>query len=155
MTRAATLLSPCWHARPESANPNERGRTGPASASSAPVTPRPTGPTISITDSQKSEGTSRNKYVTIVFTFTLSQRINSPVTLQYATADGTALAGSDYIAKAGNVTFKRNKLTAKIKIKVRMDVLNEANETFLINLWTPSLGLIVDDKAIGLIIDDD
>lgn len=104
--------------------------------------PRPTGPTISIADSQKSEGTR-------------SQRINPPVTLQYATADGTALAGSDYIAKAGNVTFKRNKLTAKIKIKVRMDVLNEANETFLINLWTPSLGPIVDDKAIGLIIDDD
>ena len=36
---------------------------------------------------------------------TLSAASTSPVTVQYATSDGTAVAGTDYTAQTGTVTF--------------------------------------------------
>ena len=77
------------------------------------------------------------------------------VTLHYTTANGSALAGSDYLAKTGTLKIKKNKTSAKITIVIKSDKLVEPNETLLVNLSAALNAAILDGQAIGTIINDD
>ena len=113
-----------------------------------------TAPTMSISDSSVVEGDSGT--VTMVFTVTLSNASNKPITATYTTVNGTATAPSDYIAKSGTVTFIHDTLTQTIEIEVVGDVVDEANETFNLNLTGGTAGITIsDNQAQGTIIDDD
>ena len=59
-------------------------------------------PTLSVADARAHEGVD----ATIDFTVTLSRPAARPVTVAYATADGTAQAGADYTAASGTLTFR-------------------------------------------------
>ncbi|MBI3417421.1 MAG: cadherin-like domain-containing protein [Verrucomicrobia bacterium] len=91
----------------------------------------------------------------MIFTVTLSTSSGSPVTVDYATADDTAKAGSDYVTKRGTITFAPGTLTQTILIPVIGDLLSEPTETFFINLANPVNAVIVDNQAIGTITDND
>ena len=66
------------------------------------------------------------------------------VTVDYATSDGTALAGSDYTASSGTLTFAAGQLSRTIPINVTNDTLYEgANETFNITLSNPGGGAVL------------
>jgi hypothetical protein len=73
----------------------------------------------------------------------------------WATADGTALAGSDYNAASGSVTFAAGAQTATISVQVRGDTTVEPNETFQILLSNPVGMTIGDGSASVTIVDDD
>ena len=60
-------------------------------------------PSVSINDVTVTEGNTGS--VNATFTLTLSAAYGTPITVHYATADGTATAGSDYTAASGDVTF--------------------------------------------------
>lgn len=63
----------------------------------------------------------------------------SGVTAQYATSDGTALAGVDYVATAGTVTFAYNQTTATITIPLLQDLTSrDAVRAFSITLSAPT-----------------
>jgi hypothetical protein len=56
------------------------------------------------------------------------------VTSTYATADGTATAGSDYTAASGTVTFPADPRTQTVTVPIVTDATDEPNETFTVTL---------------------
>ena len=76
------------------------------------------------------------------------------MTVAYATADGTATAGSDYTAASGTLTFAPGATTQTIAVTVLGDLLDEANETFTVNLSSPVNAVIAAAQGIGTIVDN-
>src|SRR5262249_49536876 len=77
------------------------------------------------------------------------------VTVHYATADVTALAGSDYTAASGTVTIPAGQTTATFTVAVNGDRLGEPNETFAVNLAAATGATIGDGQGIGTILDNE
>jgi hypothetical protein len=101
------------------------------------------------------EGNSGNTAAT--FNVTLSQATNQVVTVNYTTADSTATSASnDYTTTSGTVTFPANSAAAQtITVQVKGDTTVEPNETFFVNLSSPSGATIADSQGIGTIQNDD
>ncbi|WP_413171899.1 glycoside hydrolase family 9 protein [Anabaena azotica] len=74
----------------------------------------------------------------VTYTVTLSSTSNQTITVQYATVNGTAIAGSDYTSKTGILTFDPGIKTQSIIIPILNNSLNEANETFTVTLTSPT-----------------
>jgi len=95
---------------------------------------------------------------TTVFSFsvTLSANALSPVSVSYATANGTATSPSDYLATSGTLTFPTGSSAKTITVTVIGDKVKEPNETFYVNLSNPSpnayLGV---SQGVGTIQNDD
>lgn len=90
------------------------------------------------------------------FTVTLSES-NGTTTVTYTTVNGTAMAGEDYTATSGTLTFLRNELTKTVTVPITTDLLDEADETFAFTLTTIDNGTFQggDPNAVGTIVDDD
>jgi Ca2+-binding RTX toxin-like protein len=89
--------------------------------------------------------------------------LNAPgtgiVTVNYTTADGTAKApnsGTDYHGRAGTLTFEPGETLKTVRIEITNDAVAEPNETFTLNLNTPSANVTI-ARTTGTItiIDDD
>jgi len=89
-------------------------------------------PAISISDVSIAEGSAGT--TNAVLTVSLSASNALPVTVNWATVDGTAHSPSDYISSAGILTFAPGETNRTISIVVNSDTLNEADETFFVNL---------------------
>jgi hypothetical protein len=112
------------------------------------------GPTLSINDVTAVEGDSG----TVTFTFTVTRSDNSTdVTFDIATADGTATAGSDYVANAlsGVTMASGGALTQTFTVTVNGDTATEANETFFVNLTNVTGATLTDGQGQGTISNDD
>jgi hypothetical protein len=92
---------------------------------------------------------------TASFTVSLSAPSAFTVTAEYATSNGTATAGSDYVAATGTVTFAPGVTTAPIQVTVNDDTLDELNETFLVTLSNPLHAAIVGGPGTATIADND
>ncbi len=94
---------------------------------------------------------------TFLFTVTLSQASGSRVTVRFATANGTAVAGrtGDYTATSGTLTFNPGETSKTIAVAVRNDSLDEADETFFVNLSKASGATIAAGRGTGTIVNDD
>lgn len=116
-------------------------------------------PAISIADVSKAEGTpapNTANTTQFVFTVTLTNTSENSITVAYATANGTAtVAGSDYFAAAGTITFLPGESTKTITVLVRKDATVEPNETFFVNLSGGAGATIADAQAVGTIVNDD
>ncbi len=77
------------------------------------------------------------------------------VTGRYATANGTAQAGSDYVATSGVLTFPAGQLARTVSVAVRGDRVKEGNETFYVTLSSPSGATLLDGTGLGTIGNDD
>jgi hypothetical protein len=112
------------------------------------------GPTLSIDDASVVEGNSGTR--TVVFTARLSQAAATPVTFNLATANGTATAGSDYVAKSqAGLSIAAGQLSATFAVTVNGDGAAEPIETFAVNLSAASGATIADAQALGTIVNDD
>ncbi len=91
--------------------------------------------------------------------------LGSEVRVHYATADGTATAGSDYPGTSGDLVFGAGVTSMTFQVPILDDTIQEGNETILLTLTpgTPHAGelpatigqgsatlTIVDDDAIGV-----
>jgi len=74
----------------------------------------------------------------VVYTVTLSNPSSQTITVQYGTANSTALAGSDYTSVTGTLTFNPGVTSQTITIPILNDSTNEANETFTLSLSSPT-----------------
>ena len=110
-------------------------------------------PTISINDAAVSEGNSGTS--TLSFTVTLSNPSSVAITVQYATANGTATSGSDYTAASGTLTIAAGQTSGTVAVTVNGDVLNEADETFTLTLSGPTNATLADAQGTGTIANDD
>ncbi|MFL9829089.1 Calx-beta domain-containing protein, partial [Rhodoplanes sp. SY1] len=98
------------------------------------LTPKGTAPTptVSIDSVSVLEGDAGTKVMT--FTVTRSDTTTA-FSVNYATANGTATAGSDYVANTGTLTFTAGgPATQTISVTINGDLVNEANETFTVAL---------------------
>jgi endoglucanase len=110
-------------------------------------------PTLAVNDVTVTEGDDGTTLAN--FTVELSEASDETVTVKYATADGSAEAGSDYTATSGTLTFAPGETTQTITVSVRGDELEEGDETFEVNLSDPSHATIVDAQGTGAIANDD
>ncbi|MGQ0618861.1 MAG: Calx-beta domain-containing protein [Panacagrimonas sp.] len=110
-------------------------------------------PSISVTDVAGAEG--NEGATTFRFMVRLSAAASGPVSVRYQTADGSAVAGSDYNALGGTVNFVAGETTKVVSIAVRGDRTVEPDETFLLNLSNPVGATIADGSGIGTISNDD
>ena len=99
-------------------------------------TSTPTVPTLSIGDVTVTEDNTNTK--TALFTVSLSAPATTGVTVAYATANGTALAGSDYQATSGILTFAPGVTQRTVTVPIIGDTKNESDEAFNVVLSSPT-----------------
>lgn len=85
----------------------------------------------------------------MVFTFSLSKAIAQSVSVRYATADGTAMAGSDYTAKSGTVSFAAGETSKTVSITVTGDTAVGSNESFNLLLSNVTRATLASPSAAG------
>jgi hypothetical protein len=111
-------------------------------------------PTISIAASQSipegNAGATDNN-----ISVQLSNPTYQTVTVNYATADMTATAGSDYTATSGSLTFNPGETSKPIKVSVAGDLLDEINETFTVTLSGAGNATMGAAQCVATIRDDD
>ncbi len=90
-----------------------------------------------------------------VVTVRLSSPVNTSVSVKYNTANGTALAGSDYQAVSGTLNFNKGQTSKTILVPVIGDGLSEPNETFSVNLFGAKRATIADGQGVVTIVNDD
>jgi hypothetical protein len=111
-------------------------------------------PNLAIDDVAVLEGDAGT--VNAVFTVTLSSSIQETVTVDYATADGTATSPDDYVSDSGTLIFDIGETTMPITVQVNGDEIEESNQTFLVNLSNVSSNATIGDgQGTGTITDDD
>src|SRR6185436_5057323 len=89
------------------------------------------------------------------FTVTLSAASGRSVSVNYATANGTATSGTDYTAKTGSVTFTAGQVTRTFTVSILGDTTIEAHETILINLSGASNATVAQSQGTATILNDD
>lgn len=110
-------------------------------------------PSVTINDVTLAEGNSGT--LLFVFTIRLSNPSSRQMTVQFATADGTAQAGTDYVSAASTLTFIPGATIGGVSITVNGDTLVEGNETFFVNLSNPTNASLGDSQGVGTIVNDD
>jgi hypothetical protein len=113
----------------------------------------PPTPSLSIGDVSVTEGNSGTS--TATFTVSVSPASSQTVTVDYATANGTATAASDYVATSGTLTFPPGTTSSSIAVTINGDTTVEPNETFFVNLSNPTNATLVDAQGAGTIVNDD
>jgi chitinase len=108
---------------------------------------------MSINDVTNAEG----KFGTRSFTFTvsLSRATTAAVSVNFATANGSAIAAEDYTAVSGTLVFNAGETTKTIVVDVIGDRKREPDESFSVNLSGASGATIVDASGAGRIRNDD
>src|SRR5262245_42511935 len=92
----------------------------------------------------------------VTFTVSLAAASNQTITVNYATANGTATTGSDYQAASGTLIIPAGQTTGTITVLVKGDRLAEPNEkSFFVNLSNPTNGTIADGQGVGTIVDNE
>jgi large repetitive protein len=106
-------------------------------------------PRISINDVSKKEGNSGTTLVAFM--------VDVPVTINFATADGTAkTSDNDYVANSGTITFAPGETTKTISVVVKGDKKKEANENFFVDLSDLSnYAVFLDSRGTRTILSDD
>lgn len=110
-------------------------------------------PSLSIDDVSVVEGNAGT--VNAVFTLTLSAASGQTVSVNYATADGTATQPADYTSTSGSLTFTPGQTTRTLTVPVIGETVPEANETFFVNLSGAINATISDNQGVGTITNDD
>ncbi len=108
---------------------------------------------ISISDVSMNEGISGT--TAFNFNVTIPSASSQTVTVNYATSDGTATAGSDYAANSGTLTFNPGETSKTITVLVNGDSTIEPNENFTVNLSGAVNETIADNQGVGTIVNDD
>ena len=106
---------------------------------------------LSVSDARAEEGPGE----TMDFTVSLDRAALKPLTVDYATRDGSAAAGEDYTAASGRLTFTLGQRTKTVSVAVLDDVKNEGEETFTLVLSNVAGGRIEDGTGVGTIENDD
>ena len=109
--------------------------------------PRAVLPVVSVADASAAEG------ATLAFAVTLAPAASAPVTVDWATADGTATAGSDYTAASGALAFAAGETEKTVEVATATDAEAEAAETLTLTLSNASGATIGDGGATGTVTD--
>jgi chitinase len=110
-------------------------------------------PAMTISDVTLAEG--QDGASAFVFTVSLFKASSKPVSVNFATADSSALAGADYAPSSGTLNFASGQTTRVVTVIVNGDPTVEENETFTLNLSGARNAFIADACGVGTIVNDD
>ena len=110
-------------------------------------------PAVTVTGGSQAEGNAGVQPMS--FTVTLAKASPVKVTVAYATANGTATAGSDYGTISGNLTFAPGEKSKTITVPIVGDTVGEPDETFTFALSNPVNAVLGQATATGTITNDD
>ena len=110
-------------------------------------------PSLAVSDATVTEGDSGTKNA--LFTVSLSAASADPVTVDYATTDGSAKAPGDYAATTGTLTFAAGELSKQVAVAVVGETLDELHETYSLDLSNPVGATLGDPRGTGAILDND
>jgi Calx-beta domain len=110
-------------------------------------------PSIAINDVSQTEGNAGTTNMN--FDVSLSVPSGLTVTVNYATADSTAIQPGDYTTTSGTLTFTPGQGTKTISVPIVGDTTDEVDETFFVNLSGATNASIADAQGVGTIVDDD
>ncbi len=108
---------------------------------------------VSIGDKSLTEGTTGTS--PMVFTATLNQSPTVPVTVNWSTVEGSAIAPDDYVTANGQIAFDVGETTKTITVQVVGDAVAEPYETFTVVLSTPGGAILGDAEGTGTIVNTD
>ena len=109
------------------------------------------GPGVSVADAEVREAAGAS----LVFRVTLEAAQTTAVSVRYATADGTATAGADYLSVSGAVRFEPGETERTVEVAVLDDAHDEGAETLTLTLSEPFDARLIDAEATGTIVNDD
>jgi hypothetical protein len=117
--------------------------------------PVPLTPEVSIGHATLTEGRAGLRWMT--FTVSLSAPAARPVTVRWATANGSAVAGRDFVRGRGSLRMPAGQTRAVVRVAVLGDRLREAHETFSVVLSAPTNARLSASasRGVGTILDDD
>ena len=118
---------------------------------SAEATAQADGPALRVADARAREGAD----AAIGFTVTLAPAASAPVTVDWATADGTAKAGEDYTAASGTLVFAPGETEKTVAVAVLDDAHDEGEESFVLRLSNAAGAELADAEAVGTIVNSD
>ena len=110
-------------------------------------------PIVSIANASLAEGNVGTS--DLEFVVSLSAASGVDASIDFATADGTATGGSDYVAATGSLTIPAGETTGVVDVAVKGDLAYEGNESLSVSLSTPTDAVIGDAVAQGTITNDD
>jgi hypothetical protein len=108
-------------------------------------------PAVSVGNATAAEASSGNK--TATFTVNLSSASGQTVTVQYATADGSAVAGTDYAAAGGTLTFKPGVTSLTVPVTVLAGTATGPNKNFTLNLSSPTNATLAGGQGTGTVVE--
>ena len=108
-------------------------------------------PTLSIADLTTPDETAVSRAMTV----TLSSASSKTVTVNFATADGTATAANDYISTSGTLTFNPGITSQTLAVTIVQDTIDEAHETFNVVLSNATNASISDATGVMTVTDDE
>ena len=123
-------------------------------ALSGPLTATVPGPAaLSVADANVEEAPG----AALAFAVTLDRARHAAVTVDYATSDGTALAGADYTEASGSLTFAAGETSKTVDVTVLDDGHDEGSETLTLTLsnQAPDTVRLADATATGTITNSD
>ena len=106
---------------------------------------------VSVADAEAQEGVD----AAVSFAVTLSRAASGAVEVDYATRDGTAMAGEDYTATRGTLAFAAGETSMTVEVPLLDDALDEGDETFTLKLTGARGATIADGDATGTIKNSD
>ena len=121
----------------------------PLSSSKSATVAGPVG--VSVADARVEEGAG----AVLAFAVTLSRAATSAFSVAYATSDGSALAGEDYTAASGTLSFEAGESSRTVEVAVLDDAHDEGEETLTLRLSNASGGEVTDGEATGTIENTD
>jgi hypothetical protein len=127
------------------------GTPNPATVTITNDDPAPAG-SITVSDVRVFEGNTGGAIA--AFTVTYSGVNPALASVQYATANGTAQSGLDYVPVTGTLSFSLG-TTLTVNVPIIGKGLKEENETFFLNLSNPVNATLTDGQGVGIIIDED
>jgi len=110
-------------------------------------------PSISVRDVVVVEGNAGTTQAT--FVVALSASSSQSVSCSFATANGTATAGSDYVATSGALTFAPGEVEKPVVVLVNGDTVDESQETFFLDISNVQNATVSSSRGTGFINDDD
>jgi hypothetical protein len=110
-------------------------------------------PAITINDVALVEGDAGQS--AIVFTVSLSKPSTKRVSVDFATENGSAVAGEDFVSKRGTLDFARGQTSKTVTVLVSGDAAVEGDETFSLKLSRAQSAFIADARGLATILNDD
>ena len=107
-------------------------------------------PSVAVSDASAFEGAGD-----IAFPVALSAPSGRTISIAWTTAEGTATAGTDFVAATGSLLFPPGQTADTIRVALVDDLVDEDDETFTVSLSDPLNVVLVIGEATGTITDDD